>query len=58
MYQPIRETGLETGETESGMECAILRILNSKGKDTFFEHNYCGCKSTGFAEACTATAMH
>lgn len=27
----------------NGVEFAILRILNSKGKDTSFEHNYSGC---------------
>ena len=32
---------------QSGMEFAILRILNSKGKDTSFEHNYAGCKAAG-----------
>lgn len=28
---------------KSGVEFAILRIMNSKGKDTSFEYNYSGC---------------
>ncbi len=32
---------------KSGVEFAILRILNSKGKDTSFEHNYSGCEAAG-----------
>lgn len=32
---------------KSGVEFAILRILNSKGKDTSFEHNYSGCVAAG-----------
>ena len=32
---------------KSGVEFAILRILNSKGKDTSFEHNYSGCGAAG-----------
>ena len=32
---------------KSGIEFAILRILNSKGKDTSFEHNYSGCEKAG-----------
>ena len=29
---------------QSGIEFAILRIANSKGLDTSFEHNYAGCE--------------
>ncbi len=32
---------------KSGVEFAILRILNSKGKDSSFEHNYSGCGAAG-----------
>lgn len=32
---------------KSGVKFAILRILNSKGKDTSFEHNYSGCGAAG-----------
>ncbi len=32
---------------KGGVEFAILRILNSKGKDTSFEHNYSGCVAAG-----------
>lgn len=32
---------------KSGMEFAVLRILNSRGKDTSFEHNYSGCGAAG-----------
>ena len=32
---------------KSGVEFAILRILNSKGKDTSFEHNFSGCEKAG-----------
>ena len=32
---------------KSGVEFAILRILNSKGKDTSFEYNYSGCETAG-----------
>ncbi len=32
---------------KSGIEFAILRVLNSKGKDTSFEHNYSGCGAVG-----------
>ena len=32
---------------KSGVRFAILRIMNSKGKDTSFEHNYKGCRAEG-----------
>lgn len=32
---------------KSGIEFAVLRILNSNGKDTSFEYNYSGCKTAG-----------
>lgn len=32
---------------KSGVRFAILRIMNSKGKDTSFEHNYKGCQAEG-----------
>lgn len=35
---------------KSGVEFAILRILNSKGKDTSFEHNHEGCVVAGIAK--------
>lgn len=31
----------------SGIDFAILRIMNSKGRDASFEHNYCGCGENG-----------
>lgn len=34
---------------ESGVKFAILRIMNSKGKDASFEHNYEGCEKQGIA---------
>ena len=34
---------------ESGIEFAILRIMDSKGEDASFEHNYAGCRDTGIA---------
>ena len=35
---------------QSGIEFAILRIANSKGLDTSFEHNYAGCKANNIAK--------
>lgn len=32
---------------QSGIEFAILRVANSKGLDTSFEHNYAGCEVNG-----------
>lgn len=32
-----------------GIKFAIIRIMNSKGKDTSFEHNYEGCGANGIA---------
>ncbi len=34
---------------EHGISFAILRIMNSKGKDTSFEYNYKGCGAAGIA---------
>ena len=35
---------------QSGIEFAILRIANSKGLDTSFEHNYAGCEANNIAK--------
>lgn len=32
---------------KSGIAFAVLRVLNSKGKDASFEHNYRGCETAG-----------
>lgn len=32
---------------EAGIEMAIIRVANSKGKDASFEHNYTGCGLAG-----------
>lgn len=34
---------------DSGVKFAILRIMNSKGKDISFEHNYAGCEAAGIS---------
>lgn len=31
----------------AGIDFAILRVANSKGKDTSFEHNFAGCEENG-----------
>lgn len=35
---------------QSGIEFAILRVANSKGLDTSFEHNYAGCEANNIAK--------
>lgn len=41
----------------AGIEMAIIRAANRKGKDASFEHNYTGCGLAGIKRVYTDTAM-